>query len=91
MRKGTNELEDETSDMPEKVQQEIDDKLKEYTGSEFERVSFTSKQNTNIGVVQFVIKSDAIKKPEEAKAGESAPKEQTVWERVGALFSKSGV
>lgn len=91
LRKGTNELEDETSDMPEKVQQEIDDKLKEYTGSEFERVSFTSKQNTNIGVVQFVIKSDAIKKPEEAKAGESAPKEQTVWERVGALFSKSGV
>ncbi|HOF95288.1 MAG TPA: YhgE/Pip domain-containing protein, partial [Clostridia bacterium] len=55
LRKGTNELEDETSDMPEKVQKEIDDKLKEYTGSDFERVSFTSKQNTNIGVVQFVI------------------------------------
>lgn len=91
LRKGTNELEDETSDMPEKVQKEIDDKLKEYTGSDFERVSFTSKQNTNIGVVQFVIKSDAIKKPEEVKAEESAPKEQTIWERVGALFSKSGV
>ncbi len=91
LRNGTNELEDETSDMPEKVQTEIDDKLKEYTGSDFERLSFTSKQNTNIGVVQFVIKSDAIKKPEEVKEVQDAPGQQTLFERVGALFSQSGV
>lgn len=83
---GTGKLNDETADMPDTVQNEIDKMLNEYTGKEFDTVSFTSARNANINLVQFVLKCDGIKKQDEAGDAEAAPKEETFWDRFVALF-----
>ncbi len=83
---GTGQLRDETADMPDTMQTEIDDMLDEYTGSDFEPVSFTSPLNDNVGLVQFVFKCDGIKQQDEASGTVPEPEPETIWDRFRALF-----
>lgn len=89
---GTEKLNDEISKMPDKIQEEIDKLKGEYVGSDYQPISYTSIKNTNTELVQFVLKCDGIKVPEEAKdmeqsaTKEASKKEETVLGRLIALF-----
>jgi X-X-X-Leu-X-X-Gly heptad repeat protein len=83
---GTCELRDETADLPDELQSRIDELMAEYSGDDFVPVSFVSGQNTNIGLVQFVLKCDGIVKPEETEAAPVDETSETFWDRFTALF-----
>jgi X-X-X-Leu-X-X-Gly heptad repeat protein len=83
---GTGKLADETDDMPETVQAKIDDLLDEYTGTDFELISFTSPLNENISLVQFVIKCGGIAKQDEEVTKAAEPQSLSIWDRFIALF-----
>jgi putative membrane protein len=72
--------------MPDTFQTKIDDLMDEYTGSDFKPVSFLSSRNLNTGLVQFVLKCDAIEKPEATAKAPAERKDETIWDRVTALF-----
>ena len=83
---GTEKLKDETIDMPDIIQSEIDDMLDQYTGSDFEPVSFTSPENKKVDLVQFVIRTEGIEKPEETGEEAAETIRETIWDRLLALF-----
>lgn len=83
---GTGQLRDKTADMPDTMQTKIDDMLDEYTGSDFNPVSFTSPLNDKVDLVQFVFKCDGIKKQDEANEPVTEPEQETIWDRFVALF-----
>lgn len=89
---GTNTLNDEVSKMPDKMQEEIDNLTNEYVGKEFEKISFVSLKNANTGLVQFVLKCDEIKLPEETKATTESSggtdQNETILDRFLSLFKK---
>ena len=60
--------------------------MNEYTGSGFKPVSFVSPQNTNIGLVQFVLKCEGIEKQDEIKELPAEQKNETVWGRFTHCF-----
>jgi putative membrane protein len=62
---GTGKLEDATSDMSIQIEDEIDELLDIYTPKDFQRVSFVSEKNLLVDSVQFVIKTEGIRIPEE--------------------------
>lgn len=84
---GTAKLSEETAKMPGRIQAEIDDMLNQYTGSDFEPISFTSSKNGRTDLVQFVLKCDGIERPEETKAVEAEAGAETFWDRLIALFT----
>ena len=84
---GTTQLSDETAKMPDTIKTEIDDLLDQYTGSDFDPISFTSSRNEHTDLVQFVLKCDGIEKPEETKGVEVEASNETFWDRLIALFT----
>ena len=86
---GTRRLKDETLDLPDIIQEELDSMLEQYTGSDFEPVSFTSPKNEKVALVQFVIKCEGIEKEEETeiKGEEAESPHETIWDRFINLFT----
>lgn len=84
---GTTKLSDETAKMPDTIRATIDDLLKEYTGSDFKPSSFTSSKNEYTELVQFVLKCDGIEQPEKMKDNEVESLNDTLWDRLIALFT----
>jgi putative membrane protein len=86
---GTMRMKDETSDMPDTIQAEMDSLLEQYTGGDFEPVSFTSPKNEKVDLVQFVIRCEGIEKWEETetKGEESESNHKTFWDRFINLFT----
>ncbi len=64
LKEGTAEFREQTDGLDEKVKDQINELLEDVSGDDFEPVSFTSEKNTNIGLVQFAITTEAIKAPE---------------------------
>ncbi|WNF38328.1 YhgE/Pip domain-containing protein [Bacillaceae bacterium IKA-2] len=62
---GTDTLYQSTKDLPEQMQEQVDQMIADYDKSDFEAVSFVSTENEKINSVQFVIKTDSIKKQEQ--------------------------
>ena len=86
LRDGTEELASETSGMPGRVKEEIDDLTSDFTAKKFETVSFASERNENIGLVQFVFRTDDIIKPAVEKEIEVENAQSNFWERLKKLF-----
>ncbi|MCA1055858.1 YhgE/Pip domain-containing protein [Rossellomorea aquimaris] len=85
---GTTELYQETKDLPEKMQAEINKMMDEYDKSDFKPVSFVSEKNEKVSSVQFVIKTESIEK-EEKKVKKAEPeKEKGFWELFLDLFKQ---
>ncbi len=84
---GTTRLSDEAAKIPDTVQSKINDLLDEYTGPDFEPVSFTSPKNAHTDLVQFVLKCDGVEKPEEKKSLEVEAGNKTFLDRLIALFT----
>ncbi|WP_196121245.1 YhgE/Pip domain-containing protein [Anaerobacillus alkaliphilus] len=85
---GTNELYDATKDLPDQMQEEIDSMIAEYDRSDFEAVSFVSSENEKINSVQFVIKTESIKKVELETSKIEVVEEKGFWARLVQLFSR---
>ena len=66
MHRGTSELARSTRNLPDQMQSEIDQMVSEYDRSDFDPVSFVSPKNKRVDSVQFILKTESIKK-EEAK------------------------
>ena len=87
LKDGTAQLNKNTSGMSDSMQSQIDDLMNEYTGSDFQPISFASAKNANVSLVQFVIKCDGIEKPEEEKEAPAEQKSETLWDRFIGLFT----
>lgn len=86
MKDGTGELRDETKDMDQEIQDEIDELLETITGDDGEVVSYVSDQNTNVTSVQFVIQTEAIEMEEAEPVEEEVEENLTFWQKFLRLF-----
>ncbi|WP_174612942.1 YhgE/Pip domain-containing protein [Virgibacillus ihumii] len=87
LHKGTGELAESTDDLPDQMQSEIDQMMNKYDKSDFDPVSYVSSKNNKVKNVQFVIKTESIKKEEDKQ--EDQPKEEAekgFWDRLLNLF-----
>lgn len=82
---GTSALQQQTAGMDQKIDTEIDELLGSIGGGAEGAVSFISSQNTNVTSVQFVIKTEAIEKPEKQVKTEKK-EELTFWQKLKQLF-----
>ena len=88
LKSGTEEFKDQTSDMDEQIDNEIKKMLDKIAGSDYKPVSFVSTENTDIGLVQFAIRTDAIEVAEEEKQSAVEEKE-TIMDKIKNLFTES--
>ena len=86
--KGTNELNSKTSNLPDEIDDKIDEMVSKYSNSDFNPVSFASEENTNVESVQFAIRADAIKVKDEEKVEEEKVEEKNMWQLFTDLFKK---
>lgn len=85
---GTNQLYKATKDLPEQMQEEINQMIAKYDKSDFEPVSFVSPKNEKVHSVQFVIKTDSIQKEEPEAKQAKAEEEKGFWQLLLELFQK---
>jgi putative membrane protein len=85
---GTDELRDRTSDMDTVVDDKVNEMVNEYTNDNYTLVSFVSEKNTNIKLVQFVIKIEGVSLPEDDTIAASAEpaQSQSFWDKLLGLF-----
>ena len=81
-------LASETQDIPDRVKQEIDNLMSDYTAAPFKAVSFTSDKNKDVNFVQFVCKMDGIDKPAQTNAAPQAAETASFLDRLTSLFKK---
>lgn len=86
MSEGTGEFRTETSGMDEKIDEEIDSILDAIGGSMENPVSFVSSKNTNVDSVQFVIRTDSVKKQETVKTEAVVEEEPSLLQKFLNLF-----
>src|SRR5699024_8892457 len=82
---GTKKLANATADLPDQMTEEIDQLLAEYDKSDFEPISFVSKENQQIEVVQFVIKTEELKL-ETTEQPKVEDENNGLWQRFLDLF-----
>lgn len=85
LKDGTDEFKDKSSDIDTQIDEEVDKVINNFSGSDFTPLSFVSDKNTNVNLVQFVMKTDGIKMPEEVMP-ENAEEPLTFWQRLLNLF-----
>ncbi|WP_319830085.1 coiled-coil domain-containing protein [Bacillus solitudinis] len=83
---GTEELYEAASDLPDQMKEEVDQMLAEYDKSDFEPVSFVSPKNENINSVQFVVKTESIKKEEAEETTQTEEEPKGFWAKLIDLF-----
>lgn len=88
LKDGTQEFKDEADTMDEKVDEEIDKKLNELRGADYVPVSFVSSQNTEIGLVQFAMKTEPVTVDEEENVDAGTAVEETFWQKLLKLFQR---
>ncbi|MFB4213746.1 YhgE/Pip domain-containing protein [Shouchella sp. JSM 1781072] len=83
---GINELHDATAEIPEQMQQEIDEMISQYDKSDFEPVSFVHENNDDlVENVQFVIQTEPLTKDDPTQEVEEE-EELSIWQRFLNLF-----
>lgn len=86
LQNGAAELFEETKDLPAQMQAEIDKMIQEYDKSDFKPVSFVSPKNEKVSSVQFVIKTESIKKEEQPTKLAEPEKKKGFWTLLKELF-----
>ncbi|MDR1292819.1 MAG: hypothetical protein LBJ91_05450 [Clostridiales Family XIII bacterium] len=85
---GTAELYDGVSDMPGEIEKKIDEFAEDYDKSGYEPRSFTSPKNRDVTLVQFIFRTQEIKKPDEPKPADTKEEKPSFIERVISLFKR---
>lgn len=88
IKSGTGELASKTGDIPDEVNKKIDEMMEKYSNTDFKPKSFVSEKNTNIGAVQFVIRTNAIEKKETVQENKEEKNNETFIDRIKAIFKK---
>ncbi|WYP26437.1 YhgE/Pip domain-containing protein [Alkalihalobacillus sp. FSL W8-0930] len=87
IRGGMTELETATSDIPEQMQEEIDEMISQYDKSDFEAISFVSAENNElVNNVQFVIQTEGIVLPDDTEEASGEEDDPSIWQRFLSLF-----
>ena len=85
LKDGTAEFREQTSDIDTQIDDALDEMVDKIFGSDYEPVSFTPSENMDIGLVQFAIRTDDIKKKEVEETAKTEKKE-TIWDKIKGLF-----
>ncbi len=88
LHQGTSKLNEKTAGMAGETENTINDMMAGYLGNDFEMESFTSDKNTNVSLVQFVLKTNGITREKEPKPEAPKEKTETLLDRFIALFKK---
>lgn len=83
---GTGKLRNKTDGIDQKIDNEIDSLLEEIKGMDLTDVSFVSEKNTEVASVQFVIKTDAVKKTVIETTESEKPQKLSFWQKLKKLF-----
>lgn len=84
---GTGELKDKTSDMDSKVDDAVSKVMDKFTGTNYTLKSFVSDKNTNVKLVQFVIKTEDITEPEKTiESTNNVTTTPSLLDKIKALF-----
>ena len=89
LKSGTNEFTKKTAGIDTEINTTIESMISSATGSDIEISSFISEKNTNVNAVQFVIKTDAIKKAEIVEVEAEKEENLSFWEKLVRLFKNS--
>lgn len=84
---GTGEFADQTSDMDARIREKIDALMGETKKDAKDQTSFADARNGKISQVQFVLMTEEIKKPQEAKEKAPVKKNISLWDRIVNLFT----
>lgn len=84
--KGTGKFAKESGGMKDKVNDQIDDMIEQYSDKDYKPVSFVSEKNTNVDSVQFVLQIPKIEKEEKEISKKETEKEKNLWQKFTALF-----
>lgn len=84
---GTGDFADQTSDMDARIREKIDALMGETKKDVKDQTSFADARNGKISQVQFVLMTEEIKKPQEAKEKAPAKKNISLWDRIVNLFT----
>lgn len=82
---GTQQLSDKTSDIDGQIMDGLKEGLSNFTGQEYEGVSYVSSENENVDAVQFAMQTEVISIAE-AEAVEEVQEPRNMWEKFKALF-----
>lgn len=84
---GTGDFADQTSDMDARIREKIDALMGEMKKDVKDQTSFADARNGKISQVQFVLMTEEIKKPQEAKEKAPVKKNISLWDRIVNLFT----
>ena len=85
LKEGTDEFKDEAGGIDGQIDAEVDEVIGDLSGSGFTPVSFVSDKNTNVELVQFVMRTEGIRVPEKTDIP-AAEEPMSFWQRLLALF-----
>ena len=85
---GLSTLQGATEQIPGRMKAEVDAMMAPYQPSQMKAGSFVSAKNSEVSLVQFVLKTPAIKLPAEPELEIVAPVEKTIWQKLLQLFNK---
>ncbi|WP_208560761.1 hypothetical protein [Marinilactibacillus kalidii] len=83
---GTQTLREETSGLPGKTEEEINEALESFTNEDYTVHSFVDDRNDQVENVQFVIQYRAQEDTEETKTTEQPEEHKNLWQRFLDLF-----
>ncbi|MGN0240403.1 MAG: hypothetical protein ACI4CS_01835, partial [Candidatus Weimeria sp.] len=78
---GAEKFSSKTSGLSDKVDEKTDELISKLSGSDYKPESFVSTENTDVSRVQFVMKTDAVEKPE-TKEKTTTEKKETLLDRI---------
>lgn len=84
---GTGDFADQTSDIDARIREKIDALMGETKKDVKDQTSFADARNGKISQVQFVLMTEEIKKPQEAKEKAPVKKNISLWDRIVNLFT----
>jgi len=84
---GTKELRDGTAGMDSSIEDKINEILALFSGENGPTHSFVSDKNSNVTAVQFVMKTDAISRPDQKEEANPEAEKISFWQRLLQLFS----
>ena len=83
---GLSRLSTETSGLDEKIIDELQEKIDEKLGANFEARSFVEPSNANVKAVQFVYVVDGVKAPAASDNMDDEDEQTTLPQRIAAVF-----
>ena len=83
---GTGTFLKESGGMKDKVNDQIDEMMEQYSDQEYKAVSFVSDKNTKVNSVQFVLQTPKVEKEEQKVVAKGKAEEKNLWQKFTALF-----